>query len=165
MKTRLSRLINDERVRFLIVGGINVVFGYGLFVLFELTMGIVIGYLGSLYASYVLGVIFAFVLHRRVTFRAHRTGGSVVLDFVRFASVYVVALVFNTVGLPLLVEVGHLPPIAAQAIIVVITPLITYVGHKYFSFARPSPGSSETTGDARAAQHPDAAGPAPRSPE
>jgi putative flippase GtrA len=130
------RLFEQERIRFLFVGGINTVFGYAVFALLFVTAGQVIGYLGSLYISYVIGVTLAFVLHRRVTFRAHETGGNPVLDFLRFSSVYVVALAVNTVGLPLLVEFGHLPALVAQAIMVVVTTIISYVGHKYFSFRR-----------------------------
>lgn len=136
MKARLQRLFDDERIRFLVVGGINTVVGYGLFVLIQLTIGRWIGYLGSLYLSYLLGVTSAFFLHRRLTFRAHEAEGSQWLAFLRFASVYVVSLAINTIGLPLLVEFGRLPPIGAQAIMVVVTTLISYVGHKYFSFRR-----------------------------
>lgn len=129
-------LFEQERIRFLLVGGINTVFGYAVFTALYLAAGHVIGYLGSLYISYVVGVSLAFVLHRRVTFRAHETGGHPVLDFLRFASVYVVSLAVNTIGLPLLVEFGHLPALGAQAIMVVVTTVISYLGHKYFSFRR-----------------------------
>ena len=134
----MRRLFQDERVRFLVVGGINTAFGYAVFAALYLDAGQRIGYLGSLYISYVVGVSLAFVLHRRVTFRAHETGGNPVLDFLRFASVYVVSLAVNTIGLPLLVELGHLPALEAQAIMVVVTTIISYVGHKYFSFRRGS---------------------------
>lgn len=132
-----KRPADDQRVRFLIVGGINTVVAYGLFVLIELAFGRWIGYLGSLYISYALGVTSAFFLHRRPTFRAQESEGSQRLAFMRFASVYVVSLAINTIGLPVIVEMGHTPPIGAQAIMVVVTTLISYVGHSYFSF-RPS---------------------------
>jgi putative flippase GtrA len=137
MRRAINRLLEDERVRFLIVGGINTVVGYGLFVLFELTIGTWIGYLGSLYLSYAIAILLAFVLHRHFTFRASGTG-SVFLDFVRFASVYIVSLIINTAALPALVEWGHLVPIVAQAFIVVVTTLLSYFGHKVFSFRRPA---------------------------
>jgi putative flippase GtrA len=142
------RLFAQERIRFLLVGGINTVFGYAVFALLYLTAGHTIGYLGSLYLSYVVGVSLAFVLHRRVTFRAHETGGNPVLDFLRFSSIYVVALAVNTVGLPLLVEFGHLPALAAQAIMVVVTTTISYLGHKYFSFRRARGAPSVVPGSA-----------------
>jgi putative flippase GtrA len=151
----VRRLFQDERVRFLVVGGINTAFGYAVFAALYLAAGQRIGYLGSLYISYVVGVSLAFVLHRRVTFRAHETGGNPVLDFLRFASVYVVSLAVNTIGLPLLVELGHLPALGAQAIMVVVTTIISYVGHKYFSFRRGSTGEPSTAFDTHA---PDAEG-------
>lgn len=135
MRKVLARLLEDERVRFLIFGGINTVIGYGLFALFELFLGKYIGYLGSLYVSYALATILAFYLHRRFTFRAS-TSGKVVVDFLRFQSVYVVSLLVNTAALPLLVEWFGLKPLVAQAVIVVITTAISYVGHKWFSFRR-----------------------------
>lgn len=131
----LRRMLDDERVRFLLVGGTNTVVGYGLFAVLELAIGRQVGYLVSLYISYALAVALAFVLHRRFTFRV--TGsGSLVVDFLRFASVYVVTLAINTVALPLLVEVGGLTPLVAQAIVVVVTTVISYFGHKLFSFRR-----------------------------
>ncbi|WP_213814337.1 GtrA family protein [Glaciihabitans sp. dw_435] len=143
IRTTITRLLGDERVRFLIVGGINTVLGYGLFVLFELTFGKniadafgdTVGYLCSLYLSYVIAIAVAFILHRRFTFKVAGTG-NVFLDFARFASVYVVSLVINSFALPLLVEFGHLSPLVGQAIVVVITTLISYFGHKWFSFRR-----------------------------
>ena len=141
---RIRRLVDDERVRFLFVGGINTVVGYGLFVALDLSVGHWLGYLGCLYLSYVLGVTSAFFLHRRITFRAQAAEGSQWLAFLRFSSVYVVTLVINTMGLPLLVELAHLSPIGAQAIMVVVATLISYVGHKYFSFRRSTPGVQPT---------------------
>lgn len=135
MRRLLRALVADERFRFLVVGGINTVVGYGLFALFELTIGRVVGYLGSLYLSYAIAIVLAFLLHRRYTFRVAGSG-RVLVDFLRFCSVYVVSLAVNTLALPLLVEVGGLVPLVAQALIVVVTTLISFFGHKFFSFRR-----------------------------
>jgi putative flippase GtrA len=131
----IRRLLKDERVRFLIVGGFNTLFGFGLFVFFELVVGQYIGYLISLYSSYVIAVIVAFLLHRHFTYRVTGTG-NIFIDFLRFAGVSLVALAVNTVALPLLVEVVGITPIISQALIVVITTLVSYFGHKLFSFRR-----------------------------
>jgi putative flippase GtrA len=133
VKALLERLFADERVRFLFIGGINTVVGYGLFVAIQLTAGDHVGYLGSLYISYAVGIVVAFILHRRFTFRVT---GNLIVDFLRFASVYVVSLAINTVVLPLIVEFGHISPLPAQAITLVVTTVISYVGHKLFSFRR-----------------------------
>jgi putative flippase GtrA len=144
---RLISLVNDERVRFVVVGGFNTVFGYLLFVLFEITTGPYLGYFFSLYASFAIASIVAFLLHRRHTFKVHGTG-NIFVDFVRFISVYIVALTLNSIALPLLVEGAGMSPLVAQGIIVIITTVTSYFGHKYFSFRRKNvavPSNSEHT--------------------
>ncbi len=131
----VARLVADQRVRFVLVGGINTVLGYALFALLVTVAGRSIGYLGSLYISYAIAIVAAFVMHRRFTFRVHATG-RVAVDFLRFCSVYVVSLSINTVALPLLVEVVHWHPLVAQAGIVMVTTLVSYFGHRFFSFRR-----------------------------
>jgi putative flippase GtrA len=132
---RALALLDDERVRFVIVGGFNTVFGYLLFALFQLTTGPYLGYFFSLYASFLVASIVAFLLHRRHTFKVHGTG-NILVDFLRFISVYVVALTLNSIALPLLVEGADMSPLIAQAIIVIVTTVTSYFGHKYFSFRR-----------------------------
>lgn len=131
----LMRLLGDERVRFVLVGAVNTVVGYGLFVAIELAFGRYTGYLISLYLSYAIATVIAFGLHRRYTFRVIGKGG-MLLDFLRFQGVNLAALLVNTVALPLLVELAQFQPIFAQALIVIITTLISYLGHKFFSFSR-----------------------------
>jgi putative flippase GtrA len=50
--------------------------------------------------------------------------------------VYLVSLGINLVTLPILVGIG-MPRILAQALIIVVTTVLSYVGHRYFSFRRP----------------------------
>jgi len=145
----LLRLVRDQRVAFLLVGGINTVIGFGLFILFDLTLGRIVderagtvaGSLVTLACSHVLGVLCAFVLHRRFVFRVR---GQVWKDLARFESVYLVALGINAVLLPVLVHFG-LNRIVAQGIITLGTTVLSYVGHRYFSFRRPKETDEPTT--------------------
>jgi len=132
---RALGLLDDERVRFVIVGGFNTAFGYLLFAFFQVTTGPYLGYFFSLYASFLIASIVAFLLHRRHTFKVHGTG-NILVDFLRFISVYTVALALNSIALPLLVEGADMSPLVAQAIIVTVTTVTSYFGHKYFSFRR-----------------------------
>ena len=147
----LLRLLRDQRVAFLIVGGINTAVGFGFFVLADLTVGRwvdesageVAGSLVTLGIAHVLGVLFAFVMHRRFVFRVT---GHVWRDLARFESVYLVSLGINAVALPLLVAVG-IPRLVAQAAITVVTTVVSYVGHRFFSFRRPAaPPSTGSVG-------------------
>jgi putative flippase GtrA len=145
MRKVLARLRGDERIRFVLVGGINTLLGYGLFALFEVTVSQFIGYLGCLFIAYAIATVVAFVLHRRFTFQVGGTG-SVVIDFLRFSVVYAITLALNTIALPLLVELAHLSPLVAQAAITIVATGVSYVGHKFFSFRRPAEATVSNDG-------------------
>ena len=136
----LLRLIRDQRVAFLIVGVVNTVVGFAFFVGFDLTLGHyldahagqVVGSVGTLACAHVAGVLSAFVLYRRFVFRVT---GHVWRDLARFESVYLVALGINFVALPALVGLG-MNRIVAQAGITLATTVLSYFGHRHFSFRR-----------------------------
>lgn len=135
-------MLQDERVRFVVVGVFNTGLAYIVFVVFELLVGRHTGYLLSLYVAYGVSVLVSFTLHRHFTFRVGGSG-SVIIDFIRFQAVSFIALAVNTLALPLLVEFGNLAPILAQGIIVIVTTVISYLGHKMFSFRRPNRNRTE----------------------
>jgi len=128
----LLRLIRDQRVAFLLVGGVNTLFGYLCFVAFLAIIG-QRHYLFALLCSYVIAVLFAFVLYRFVVFRVR---GHVLSDLWRFSTVYLSSLAVNLVLLPVLVELAHLPVLLAQALIVLVTSVMSWIGHKHYSFRR-----------------------------
>ncbi|EHB49713.1 GtrA family protein [Mycolicibacterium rhodesiae JS60] len=136
----LLRLIRDQRVAFLIVGAINTVVGLAIFAVSSESVGHVVdqrfgsvaGSLVTVVISHVLSVLIAFVLHRRLVFQVH---GHVLRDLVRFWSVYLTSGAINLVALPVLVEMG-LSRITAAVVLVVPVTLLSYFGHRYFSFRR-----------------------------
>lgn len=144
----LLKLIRDQRIVFLVVGGINTVVGFGWFVLFEFLVGSRLGefgYMVTLLLAHVASVLCAFVLYRRFVFRVR---GNVLVDLARFESVNLVSLGINLVTLPLLVQLAGLQPIVAQALIVFITTLVSWFGHKYFSFRRrPAAAEADASAD------------------
>ncbi|TFD86255.1 GtrA family protein [Cryobacterium serini] len=131
----MVRLLRDQRVRFLAVGATNTLVGYLVFSAFTLWVfaDVYLGYLLSFALSYVVGISLAFVLYRRFVFVVH---GHVLRDFARFVSVYLAAIGINAAALPLLVEVVQVPPLLAQLLILVVTTLLSFFGHKKFSFRR-----------------------------
>ena len=130
---RLRGLHRDQRVAFMGVGAFNTLIGAAFFVALELTLGRVVGYMVVLLITHVLSVLCAFVLHRRLVFRVT---GNVLVDLVRFEMVYLSGLAINMVLLPVLVEVVQLPVILSQFLIVSLTALVSFFGHKHFSFRR-----------------------------
>jgi len=130
----LLRLFRNQGVAFLAVGATNTAIGFLFFVFFEYTVGVWLGYLVSLLCAHIASVLCAFVLYRKLVFRVR---GHVFRDLARFELVYLSALGVNFVLLPLLVELGGLPVILSQALIVFVTSLMSFFGHRGFSFRRP----------------------------
>ncbi|OBS01190.1 polysaccharide biosynthesis protein GtrA [Mycobacterium gordonae] len=138
----LMRLVRDQRVAFLIVGAVNTAIGFTIFVacsetagrLIDQRYGKVAGALVTLGITHVLAVLFAFGMHRRFVFHVH---GHIWRDLMRFWSVYLTTGAINLIALPVLVEMG-LHRIPAQVIIVASTTLLSYFGHRHFSFRRPA---------------------------
>lgn len=137
MRRFFGTLVRDQRVRFLAVGATNTLVGYLIFSALTVWVfaEVPFGYLLSLAISYAIAIVIAFVLYRRFVFKVR---GHVVRDFLRFVSVYAVAIGINAVLLPLFVEVFGLNPLLAQAITLVITTLLSFFGHRDFSFRRPA---------------------------
>ena len=131
----IRRLLADQKVRFVLVGGFNTVLGYLTFSALTLWVfhDVRFGYLLSLFFSYAIGISVAFVLYRRFVFVVH---GHVLRDLARFVSVYAVSIGINAAVLPVMVEVVGVPPVLAQAVVVLITTLLSFVGHRSFSFRR-----------------------------
>lgn len=129
----LLRLIRDQRVAFILVGGVNTLIGLGWFVLFHRVAGPTVGYMGTLVLAHVASVLCAFVLHRYLVFRVR---GQLLLDLARFEVVNLAALAANAVLLPFFVEIVGLSVIVAQIVSTFVSVITTYVGHRTFSFRR-----------------------------
>jgi putative flippase GtrA len=132
----LLRMIRDQRVAFLIVGGMNTAIGTAWFVLFLSLVGHTVGYLGVLLCAHIAAVLCAFVLYRRFVFRVT---GHVLRDLARFEVINLSAVGFNFAMLPLLVEMLRWPVLFSQLVITGATVLISWFGHRGFSFRR-TPG-------------------------
>ena len=145
----LMRLVHDQRVAFLVVGGINTVVGLALFVGCSETVGHLVdhrcgkfaGALVTVVIAHVFSVLFAFVMHRKFVFRVR---GHVLRDLARFWSVYLTGAAINIVALAALIELG-LERIPAQVIIVASTTLLSYFGHRHFSFRRAAGDTQDET--------------------
>lgn len=130
---RVVGVLRRREFAFLVVGGVNLLVGLGAFQLFYFLWGSQIHYLGALLAAYAVAIPVAFVLYRRWVFKVE---GNVLVDFVRFTGVQCVSLGINAIALPLLVELGHLPPQVAQVLALAIVVVFNYFGHLLISFRR-----------------------------
>jgi putative flippase GtrA len=131
MSRTVRKIMGDRRVRYLFAGGVAAVVFYGTFAAGWLLSGGRIPYLLMAVVANGVTAIVTYPLYRTVVFRA---GGPWLAGFARFYVICFGSLVFNLVGLPALVEIGHLPVLLAQAILVVLVPLVNYQLNRYWTF-------------------------------
>lgn len=130
---------SSDKLRFLVVGTYNTLFGWGVFALLHLAFADRVHYLWLLVVAHFAAVTNAFVAHRQVTFQAQ---GSLVSQFLRFNLSYLGALGLGLVALPLGVSMFHAHPLVVSAVLTVLTVGVSYLLHRHFSFSRKS-GSGE----------------------
>ena len=130
---------HNVKVKFIIVGIWNTIFGYGIFCLFDTLFAWLFStrsaaYMCAIVLSQILAVINAYIWHKYITFKSEAKGRAIIAEFFRFSMTYVVTFCLSLVLLPALVEIGHFHPKIAAAIIIFICTVISYLGHSRFSF-------------------------------
>ncbi len=135
------KFLKDEKIRYLLVGGYNTVFGYALFVLLLMLFKDRIHYLAALVVSHVISVTNAYLAYKFLVFK---TRGKWLHEFGKFNAVYLAVLAINLVALPAMVELLSIRPAMGQAWFVVVTVVVSYLGHKHFSFKTSKQAVSST---------------------
>lgn len=133
VRARLTRLLSDQRLAYLLVGGTNTVLGLGWFIGLHDSLGSRLPYMAVLVIAYGLSMASGFLLHRRFVFKVQ---GSVWTDLGRFVSVNSAGLGLNALLLPAFVEIGHVPVPAAQVVATGSVAFLSFFGHRNFSFRR-----------------------------
>jgi putative flippase GtrA len=125
-----------QELRFLLAGAYNTAFGYLVFTVLYYGFGTTIGYLGVAVLCQAVALTSAFIVHRRLVFRSTVAWPA---SFLRFNLSQLMAILCGMLGLYALVHFAHLNPLLAQAIVILVSVVITYTLHRYFSFrVRPS---------------------------
>lgn len=124
-------LLNDPRVRYLLAGGITAVISYAYFSGLFLLVGHHVHYLVTLTVANFLTTVTAYPIYQHGVYQAGQGGFA---QFLRFYATCLWALVFGLVAMPLLVEVAGAPVLLAQAIVIVVFPLINYPLQRRWAF-------------------------------
>lgn len=136
-----------EQILYLAVGGWNTLFGYLNFVALYYFLQARLSVMVILVISYALSIANAYVCYRYVVFRSR---GSVLREMPRFTSVYLIALAANLVVLPIALRLLPLSAYVVQALFTIAVVLLSYFGHKHFSFRGGSHGpQGQGNGDER----------------
>lgn len=128
----LMKVVKDQRVAFLLVGGANTAFSTGLFIVLALAFPQAPSFI-LLSASWTISLIAVFLVYRKLVFRVK---GHVWLDLGRFALVNFTSLLVNIGLLSLFSDFLQFPRIPTQLAITLLSVTISYFGHRHFSFRR-----------------------------
>ena len=121
-------LINDQRIRFLIVGGINTAVGYGTFAALIFCGA---HYILAHVAATIIGTTCSYILNKYFTFKQYKKSFA---EVCRFVLVYITSFISGIVVLYVMVTLMSLDAYFAGMLNLVFTTLISWFGHKYFSF-------------------------------
>ena len=128
MNICINNLINRKEFRFIIVGVINTIVGYGAYAIL-LLFGF--QYLIANTVATVIGVANSYLWNRFFTFKSKAKARN---EIVRFSIVYMVSYFFSMIFLYLIVGHLNVNTYFAGVMNIVITTIISWYGHKYFSF-------------------------------
>ena len=145
---RLPRLLDDERVRYLLVGGWNTAFSYGLFLallaLFgrsmnsfatsSMPLAALIGhnyYVAISWIGWIVAVPQSTITMKYLAFRNH---GRLLPQIGKAFFVYLPAQGLGSAILWVNVQLLRLSPPIGALITILVTTIFSYVGHKYFTF-------------------------------
>lgn len=133
----------DKRLKFIFVGGLNTIIGYGvnalmLYFVFLIPFTAVsrageLQLLISSFTGHIAGMINAYFWNKYFTFDSKEKSFNQILKFL-FVSIIQLALSY---GLQLfLQDVAGIGIYIAQPITLVITTIFSYVGHNFFTFKK-----------------------------
>jgi putative flippase GtrA len=115
--------------KFTVVGILNTIVGYGLFFIFVSY----VNYLLATVLAHILAVTHSYIWNRYWVFPSHNP---VLWEFLKFNSVYLIVLGENLVLMFCFVNYLSIDPKIAGLLILPITMLISYFGHRRWSFKR-----------------------------
>ncbi len=128
-----DRILDPQKIRYLVTGGMNTVFGYAVSVA---TYHILLPQYPLLVAAVIaniLAITFSFISYKIFVFK---TSGSWLNEYLKSYIVYGGMAVYGIILLWLLVEKALLSIWLAQLVVTFSSVVISYIGHQRFTFKR-----------------------------
>ncbi len=126
---------HKQKIMYLMVGAWNTAFGFASFIFLYYALQSLLHYSLILIVSYFISITNAYVGYKIFVFK---TKGNYLREYLRFYIVYGSVFLLNMALLVFAVELLKVDPLYSQAVILVVTVIISYLGHKYFTFDRVS---------------------------
>jgi len=143
-KRLTSHIPPGQFLRYLFVGGWNTLFGYGCFALLTALLDprIKYGYVVASVLANLLAITVSYLSYKLFVFR---TKGNYLREWVRCLAVYGGSMLISVILLPVIVmiirwttTIGKEAPYIAGAVIMGLSVIYTFLGHKNYSFQQPA---------------------------
>jgi putative flippase GtrA len=127
------------KVRFIVVGIWNTIFGYLVFVGLDTFFAYIffrryVAYMTAMVLSNIIAISNAFIFHKYITFKSPIKGIGIIFEYFKFFTTYIITFCISLVLLPLFVELCNVSPKVAGAFVILVCTVISYFGHSRFSF-------------------------------
>jgi len=133
--SKLSDLLLNQKVKYLIIGTYNTLVGYLFFVLIFYYFSSTVNHYLLLGACHLIGTIHNFFSYRTFVFKIKSNS---LLNYLKFNLVYLFTFSLNIIMFTLLTKVMNWNLYLAQALIVLIIASVGYFLNKYYSFSNNS---------------------------
>lgn len=130
MKNRVIKLLKQKQFRFLLVGGLNTLVGYGTY---AILLTLEINYLIATTISTIIGIMHSYIWNKFFTFKSKE---KVVKEIFRFIFIYFISYILGMISICFFVTVLNINEYIAGLMNLVLTTLISWFGHKNFSFQK-----------------------------
>ncbi|ADB29633.1 GtrA family protein [Kribbella flavida DSM 17836] len=124
-------MLRDHRIRYLIVGaGTNILY----FGLFWLGWHVLEGVLPYLVVTALANLMTALIMYPTYRGFVFSSSAGWLRGFTKFYAVYLFGLACSLVGMPLLIELLNTPVLLAQALVILLVPVASYLLHRFWTF-------------------------------
>jgi len=128
--------IEEKKLRFLIVGGVNTLFGISVFsILYYLLHNLHIHYLIILFIAQLIAINFSYFSNKLLVFQ---TQGNFRNEYPKFFFYQILVFLLNLGPFAALVETTAMHPIIVQIVLTCLMVLISYIWYNRFTFIKKS---------------------------
>jgi len=128
----LSAFQGSKQLRFLIVGGLNFLWGLASYPALYWALGpLKLHYMLVLGVAYALNTAVAYLSQKYFVFK---TSGNQAREFSKFLGLQIAIFAVNSCVLPLAVEMFHVQPVIAQTSFALLLAVVSFVFHDKVTF-------------------------------
>lgn len=126
----IKKLWENQKIRFLFVGGINTSLSYGIY--------FILSYIGVWYIlantiGVLISTINSYFWNKYFVFKTVKKSFK---EIIKFVFVYIIQYIFGIIFLFFFVDILNLNKYISGALGIVFCAIISYVGHKYFTYKK-----------------------------